>query len=236
MKHFIRALVAVSLLLGALLPGVSDTQAAKPRSQSDEPVSGAVKAAPRQSDTDKGQTTETTRLPGRDKTMDNSSPVTQPVQTAPAPVEPTVPWTTGTQATPAIQNDWISINHGGATEVTSGNLKMGISIAQPVAGYVTQGNLALGLGYWYGAAAGGGGGGCNCPWQGDYNEDGDINTLDLNGVIDIMFFAAPNIQDPDCPTYRMDFDCTGAVDALDLNAVIDHMFFAGPLPCDPCAP
>ena len=163
----------------------------------------------------------------------------EPATTAPlTPATPFIPeqtsQTAGAQSTQTIQNNWISINQGGATEVASGNLKLGISIAQPVAGYVESGNLALGLGYWYGAAAGGGGG-CDCPWQSDYNEDGNIDAVDLNGLVDVIFYGATNIVDPSCPGWRMDFNCSGDVDAVDINFIVDYIFYGGGLPCDPCA-
>jgi hypothetical protein len=75
---------------------------------------------------------------------------------------------------------------------------------------------------------------CNCPYQGDYDEDFFITPLDLARMIDILFAGAPDIQDPDCPTTRSDFDCDGFATPLDLAAMIDYLFASGPGPCDPC--
>lgn len=75
---------------------------------------------------------------------------------------------------------------------------------------------------------------CTCPMQSDLDSDGFLTALDLNALIDVIFFSAPDVQDADCPNTRSDFDCSGAPDALDLNALIDHLFFGGSGPCDPC--
>ncbi len=75
---------------------------------------------------------------------------------------------------------------------------------------------------------------CNCPSQGDLNGDNVIDAVDLNMLINIIFFNAPDVCDQTCPTCRSDWNCDGVADAVDLNASIDHIFFNGPLPCDPC--
>ena len=75
---------------------------------------------------------------------------------------------------------------------------------------------------------------CNCPYQGDIDEDGFVTALDLGSMIDILFAGAPNLQDPNCPTTRTDFHCDGFSDALDLGAYIDYMFAGGQEPCNPC--
>ena len=77
---------------------------------------------------------------------------------------------------------------------------------------------------------------CDCPHQGDFNADGFLDALDLNDLIDILFFAGANITDPLCTTTRADLNCDNTPDALDLNYLIEHLFFAGPVPCDPCNP
>lgn len=77
---------------------------------------------------------------------------------------------------------------------------------------------------------------CDCPHQFDFDEDAEPTALDLSALIDVMFYGATNIQDPDCPASRGDFDNNGAIDALDLNAVIDYLFFGGSGPCNPCDP
>ena len=63
--------------------------------------------------------------------------------------------------------------------------------------------------------------------RGDFDHDGDLTALDLNALIDFLFFSAP----PPSPVDLADLNCDGFPDALDLNYLIDHMFFSGPLPC-----
>lgn len=77
---------------------------------------------------------------------------------------------------------------------------------------------------------------CICPRQADFDGDGFLDALDLNALIDALFFGGINPQDADCPTTRGDFDNSGFPDALDLNALIDHLFFGGVGPADPCSP
>ena len=77
---------------------------------------------------------------------------------------------------------------------------------------------------------------CMCPYQVDFDANTVLDAIDLNGLIDALFFSGPNAQDPNCPTSRGDFDNNGFPDALDLNALIAHLFFSGVGPCDPCDP
>lgn len=73
-----------------------------------------------------------------------------------------------------------------------------------------------------------------CDNQCDTEPDGVLTAVDLAVMIDIVFFAGIDPQDPECPATRFDFDCTGSVDAVDLAKMIDHVFFAGAGPCNPC--
>jgi hypothetical protein len=75
---------------------------------------------------------------------------------------------------------------------------------------------------------------CACPYQGDFDADGFVTSLDLAAIIDILFASAPDPQDPDCPATRSDLDCDGFATPLDLTAIIDHLFVSGSAPCDPC--
>ncbi|MBD3297258.1 MAG: hypothetical protein GF341_01270 [candidate division Zixibacteria bacterium] len=77
---------------------------------------------------------------------------------------------------------------------------------------------------------------CSCPFQADFNADSFLDAVDLNALIDALFFNGPDPQDPNCPTTRGDFNNDGVSDATDLNALIDALFFNGPDPCDPCNP
>lgn len=80
------------------------------------------------------------------------------------------------------------------------------------------------------------GGYCFCPMQGDLNGDRTVDVLDLNGLIDVLFYGGVNPQDPHCPTSRSDLYNDGVPDAIDLNYMIDYLFFGGKEPCDPCNP
>jgi hypothetical protein len=77
---------------------------------------------------------------------------------------------------------------------------------------------------------------CDCPLQADLDGSGQWDAVDLNLLIDILFFNAPDVCDATCPLCRSDLDCSGSADAVDLNLMIDLLFFNGPPPCDPCAP
>lgn len=78
--------------------------------------------------------------------------------------------------------------------------------------------------------------GCECPHQADFDEDDLVTAVDLAQLIDIVFFGAIDVQDPDCPDSRGDFNCDHLSDAVDLAQLIDHVFFGGAGPCDPCQP
>jgi hypothetical protein len=75
---------------------------------------------------------------------------------------------------------------------------------------------------------------CDCPYQGDFDEDMFVTPLDLAAVIDILFASGVDPQDPDCPDTRADMDCDGFATSLDLSVIIDYLFASGPGPCDPC--
>ena len=77
---------------------------------------------------------------------------------------------------------------------------------------------------------------CPCLHQADLNDDGLIDALDLNAMIDVLFFLGNDPQDPDCPATRADFNNSGESDALDLNDLIDYLFFSGDGPVNPCSP
>ena len=77
---------------------------------------------------------------------------------------------------------------------------------------------------------------CDCPYQGDFDESGFLDAIDLNELINTLFFNGPDPRDALCATTRADFDNSGFADALDLNGLIDHLFFSGEGPCDPCNP
>lgn len=232
MKYIARVLLATCLLTLPLLLVVHSAESAKPQPRSHVATTDSRTEPLQQVDEKKVPERESSRPISKSALDRLGEPTSAPTNTL-APLTPTqTPQAAGAQSAQTIQNNWLSINQGGATEVSNGNLKLGISIAQPVAGYVESGNLALGLGYWYGAAAGTGG--CDCPWQSDYNEDSIQNAVDLNFLIDVIFFGEVNTVDPSCPGFRMDYNCSGEVDAVDINFLVDLLFFGGPPACDPC--
>lgn len=77
---------------------------------------------------------------------------------------------------------------------------------------------------------------CVCPDQCDMDGSGFVDAVDLAVVIDVVFFGAPDVSDPDCPRSRADFNADGVTDAVDLALLIDHVFFGGFGPSDPCSP
>ncbi|MBD3297787.1 MAG: hypothetical protein GF341_03950, partial [candidate division Zixibacteria bacterium] len=76
---------------------------------------------------------------------------------------------------------------------------------------------------------------CNCLHQADLDESGSLDAVDMNSVIEVLFFNGLDPQDPGCPTTRADYNDDAVVDATDLNHLINHLFFNGPEPCDPCS-
>ena len=75
---------------------------------------------------------------------------------------------------------------------------------------------------------------CDCPHQGDYDQDGFLTALDLGDLIDVLFGGHSETSDPACPISRGDFDASGFPDAIDLGLLIDHLFAGGRPPFDPC--
>ena len=76
---------------------------------------------------------------------------------------------------------------------------------------------------------------CDCPHQSDLDASGFPDGIDLNLLIDALFFGGDDPRDLFCPVSRGDFDISGQIDALDLNLMIDYLFFSGAAPQDPCA-
>lgn len=77
---------------------------------------------------------------------------------------------------------------------------------------------------------------CICDQHGELTGDAVIDAVDLNDLIEGIFFnGPPPPTDPDCPhIHRGDYTCDNAYDAVDLNAMIDYIFFNGTTLCDPC--
>jgi len=123
---------------------------------------------------------------------------------------------------------WYSFNGGGVLTGGSPTHGLGDAIGQSFAGRGSSPSYGLEFGFFAGTAI------CSCPNQGDFDEDGFVNALDLGAMIDVAFAGAPDLRDSSCPTTRMDFDCNGFSDALDLGGYVDYVFAGGPPPCAPC--
>jgi hypothetical protein len=65
---------------------------------------------------------------------------------------------------------------------------------------------------------------------GDLNGDEVHDAVDLNILIEVLFF---NGVVPVPPDERADLDCSGTLDAVDLNDLIDVLFFNAPQPVCP---
>jgi hypothetical protein len=156
-----------------------------------------------------------------------------PLPAAESPLQTAPPMSSESGSAGNLRIDWLSVNHGGEIEVASASYRLGVSVAQSVAGEVSTDALKMGLGFWYGAA---GGSECYCPHHADPNESGFTDVEDLNFLIDAAFAGGPIPHDPTCPMNRIDVDCNTFVDIIDVNYLVDYLFAGGPPPCDPCAP
>lgn len=76
---------------------------------------------------------------------------------------------------------------------------------------------------------------CLCPFPCDIDGNSLINAVDLAYTIDLVFFGASDVQDPNCPISRPDFNADGFVDATDMGLLINHVFFGAAGPVNPCA-
>jgi hypothetical protein len=77
---------------------------------------------------------------------------------------------------------------------------------------------------------------CDCPRQGDINEDDVIDVFDVIDVIGIAFTGGTDPHDPACPTTRGDVDNNGVTDVFDVIYLIATAFSGGANPVDPCGP
>ncbi len=119
-----------------------------------------------------------------------------------------------------INLDWYSINAGGASYGTSGTLKLGYSIGQPVAGAGSSGSLKMGAGFWYGK-------GIFCTAKaGDVTGEGNILLNDIIAIINFIFRAGPAPS----PLCRGDANGNGTVLLNDVVYLINRVFRAGPAP------
>ena len=137
-------------------------------------------------------------------------------------------------ASPAVTTDapmyylnWHSVNGGGATNVVGTNFRMGLSVGQSAAGWVSGTNYKLGVGFWYGAASAA----CPIAMSGDVNLSTTITSSDIIVLVNYVFKggAAPL----PCAA-NGDVNCNGAVSSSDIITLVISVFKAGPPPCNVC--
>jgi hypothetical protein len=129
----------------------------------------------------------------------------------------------------AYQLNWYSINGGGATNASSTNYQMGLSVGQSVAGAASGTNYDVGIGFWYGAAAGGGG--CPIVVSGDLNLSTTVTSADIIVAVNFVFKGGPT---PLPCAANGDVNCNGAVTSADIIVLVNFVFKGGPPPCNTC--
>lgn len=75
---------------------------------------------------------------------------------------------------------------------------------------------------------------CVCMYWGDPNYDGDINAIDMDILIKVLFENYLPSHSPKCPVGNSDYNCDCFLDALDLSRLIDYLFAGDYDICDPC--
>lgn len=226
--------VALTTAFLLLLGGVAYTAPSKKTDRIPSTAGGTVRGT---GETKRGDTKTPDVQDGKQAVDQNSQPAVSEIESEPVHVtgQSTQDRTaSGRKSGDGLAIDWLSINGGGATELAAGNIRLGVSIAQPVAGEVSAGDLRMGLGFWYGAV-GGTGGSCDCSHAGDLDGSSTITATDLQLLIQVVFFNASDVQDPTCPVTRGDVNCNGLTNVTDMQHLIEHIFFGADLPCDGCA-
>ncbi len=109
---------------------------------------------------------------------------------------------------------WHTIDGGGEMFCNGGNFELSGTIGQPDAGAMTGGDFELVGGFW--AAAGGDSPPCDpC----DMNCDGDVNAIDIEPFLDLLFGGG----EP-CDTCTGDVNGDGSIDALDIEPFLNCLF------------
>lgn len=156
----------------------------------------------------------------------NLAPTVQPQEQV---SQPAVPEPTSASSAAAYQLNWYSINGGGATNATSTNYQMGLSVGQSVAGAASGTNYDVGIGFWYGAAAGGGG--CPIVVSGDVNLSTTVTSADIIGVVNFVFKGGATPMPCEA---NGDVNCNAAVTSADIIVLVNFVFKGGPAPCNTC--
>ncbi len=109
---------------------------------------------------------------------------------------------------------WHTIDGGGEMFCNGGNFELSGTIGQPDAGAMTGGDFELVGGFW---AIGGDNPPCDpC----DMNCDGDVNAIDIENFIALLF--DPNAVP--CNTCTGDVNGDGTVDAFDIEPFLECLF------------
>lgn len=64
----------------------------------------------------------------------------------------------------------------------------------------------------------------------DFDGDAFLTVVDLNGLIDVLYFGGQAEMEQFCRLHPADFDADGYFNDIDLNLMIEHLFFSGPGP------
>lgn len=122
--------------------------------------------------------------------------------------------------------NWYSVNGGGAVNSGAGTFRMGASVGQSVAGFVSGAQYKLGVGFWYGA-----GGACPVTMTGDVNNNGAITSADIIYLVNFVFKGGAT---PIPCTASGDVNCNGAVTSADIIYLVNFVFKGGAAPCNVC--
>jgi hypothetical protein len=132
-----------------------------------------------------------------------------------------------TSSAPLYYLNWYSINGGGAVGAASASYRMGTSVGQAAAGFVSGTQFKMGVGFWYGSAAGA----CPVTTTGDVNDNGTITSADIIYLVNYVFKggAAPL----PCAASG-DVNCSGTITSADIIYLVNYVFKGGTPPCDVC--
>ena len=161
----------------------------------------------------------------------SGTPETEGTESATAAAPETHQPTATTEASPAAPNynlDWYSINSGGAIEVASASYRLGVSIGQAGAGFMSGTNFDLGIGFWYalGSTAA-----CPVALTGDVNLNGSYTSADIIYLVNYVFKGGASPQPCEAAG---DVDCSGGVTSADIIYMVNFVFKGGPAPCNVC--
>lgn len=76
---------------------------------------------------------------------------------------------------------------------------------------------------------------CICACWADPKCNGAHNAVDLNIVINVVFFGMIPPASPHCPRSDVDVNCDCLESAIDVAVYVNRVYFGGVFSCDPCA-